>query len=425
MRFIAVCFVCLINLSAGFCQQEKRWIKLQINTLASPSMYGRGYINKGVEKAANYLNGQFQSFGLVPFNNKDSGYLQAFSMPVNTFPGSAYLKLQKKELRPGWDYIVNAASSSYATEKMRVKTVNLRKVKDSASWVKIKKRFEGGRTAWLLKHADTVIKYVDSSSRSFSQGLPAGLYLLPRHGKLTWTVAQNTIPATIYYIEDTVMPRRIKRAAARLDARFQPAFRSYNVAGYVPGTKQPDSFVVFTAHFDHLGKMGRSTTFPGAHDNASGTALMLYLANYFSQHPQPYTTVFIGFSGEEAGLVGSEYYTNHPLFPLERIKMVVNTDMTGDATNGITVVNATEQKEAFALLGKINAEKGYLPEIKERGQTHNSDHYHFSAHGVPAIFIYGNGTKGFYHDIFDKPQELSMENIDGLVKLLIEFTGRL
>jgi Zn-dependent M28 family amino/carboxypeptidase len=101
---------------------------------------------------------------------------------------------------------------------------------------------------------------------------------------------------------------------------------------------------------------------------------------------------------------------------------VVNLDMTGDASDGITVVNAVEQKEAFSLLNRINSEKKYLPKILERNQTQNSDHYHFSKHGVPAIFIYSMGAKGYYHDVFDKAQELSLANIDMLSRLLIDFT---
>jgi Zn-dependent M28 family amino/carboxypeptidase len=196
------------------------------------------------------------------------------------------------------------------------------------------------------------------------------------------------------------------------------------VLGFVPGTEKPDHFIVFSAHFDHLGRMGPAL-FPGAHDNASGTALLLYLAQYFTQHPQKYSIAFFAFSGEEAGLLGSKYFTEHPIFPLNNIRFVTNVDMTGDATNGITVVNAVEQKGAFALLNSINDTASYLPEIKQRDQSHNSDHYYFSKHGVPAIFIYGNGTKPYYHDVFDKAHELSLENIDGLTKLLIDFVEKI
>ena len=334
------------------------------------------------------------------------------------------LQLGKKVMVRGEDFIVNAGSTGYQTDKLKVKTLNLKEVKDTLAWQEILKEIRHDK-AYLLRNYDTVTKYLKYTNRAFAGQLPRGLFLVPKHGKLTWTVATDTIPATIFYVEDTVMPRRVRKVAAALENKFIPNFRSHNVLGLVPGTEQPDSFIVFTAHFDHLGKMGAATVFPGAHDNASGTALMLYLARHFAANPHRYSIAFIGFSGEEAGLIGSRYFVDHPVFPLQDIRFVINLDMTGDATNGITVVNAVEQKKAFALLQQINEEKGYLPKINERDQSRNSDHYHFSERGVPAIFIYGNGTKPYYHDVFDKARELSLENIDGLVRLLIDFAARI
>ncbi|MBS1590180.1 MAG: M28 family peptidase [Bacteroidetes bacterium] len=418
-RLIFTATLSLFFISA-FAQMEKRWIKRQINTLSSPSMQGRGYVQKGVEKAANFISEKFSEFGLLPFSN-DSSYFQTYRFPVNTFPGAATLTLQKRELNAGTDFIVHAASAPCQTERMKVQRVNLSSVKDSLSWQRTKAELIPNR-AIVLKNYDTLTKYLHINTYSGGKDLPRGIYIIPRHGKLTWTVATDTIPSTIFVVEDTVMPKRIRHIEARLDSRFVPAFQSKNVIGYVRGTQQPDSFIVFSAHFDHLGKLGPAT-FPGAHDNASGTALMLYMANYFAQHPQRYSMAFCAFSGEEAGLLGSEYFVNHPLFPLGSIRFVINLDMTGDAQNGITVVNAVEQKRAFDKLREINDKAKYVPEIKERDQSRNSDHYSFSKKGVPSIFIYGNGIKPYYHDVFDKPQELSLENIDGLAKLLVDFVS--
>ena len=101
--------------------------------------------------------------------------------------------------------------------------------------------------------------------------------------------------------------------------------------------------------------MGNHAIFPGANDNASGTAFMLALAKYYKENPPKYSIAFMAFSGEEAGLLGSSHYVGHPIFPLENIKFLVNIDLMGDATDGITVVNAVEQNGAFDLLQKINA----------------------------------------------------------------------
>lgn len=411
-------FPCLLH-----AQDEKQWMKKQLDILAGSSMKGRGYVGKGGEKAAHYLNGLFKKFGLLSFY-EESDYLQEYAFPVNTFPNRVFLKLQRKKLKPGVDYIVHAGSIGYACKNKNMVTVNLGKMKDSVAWVKLKKTFTQ-KKSYFLQDVDTVVKYVYNSSRKFAKELPTALYLIPQHGKLTWTVATETIPATIFYVEDSILPRNFKKVTVKLDQQYLPNFKNNNVIGYVKGTDFPDSFIVLTAHYDHLGMMGKNAIFPGANDNASGTSLMLSLAYYFSQHPQKYSIVFMAFSGEEAGLLGSKFYTNNPLFPLKKIRFLINLDLAGEAINGITVVNATEQKKAFQTLKKINEDFNFLSKINERGQTQNSDHFYFSEKGVPAIFIYANGTKPFYHDVFDQAKEVTFDGVDGMIDLMKEFVERL
>jgi len=88
-------------------------------------------------------------------------------------------------------------------------------------------------------------------------------------------------------------------------------------------------------------------------------------------------------------------------------------------------VNAYNNTPEYRLMDKINGQEGYLPKINLRDQTQNSDHWPFCEAGVKGVFIYSNGTKPYYHDVFDVAKEISLENIDGLSKLLIEFTGAL
>ena len=135
--------------------------------------------------------------------------------------------------------------------------------------------------------------------------------------------------------------------------------------------------------------------------------------------------VFIAFSGEEAGLMGSRWFVSHPLLPLSNIRFLTNLDIMGNATDGITVVNATEQPAAFSLLNSINDSKHYLPVIKSRGKAANSDHYFFSEAGVPAFFIYTNGGQGYYHDVYDKPGEISFVNVPSIALMLVDFVSGL
>lgn len=418
MKNTILLFTFILSIAAN-AQSEKNWIKHQVRTLSGNTFHGRGYVGKGADKAAHYVARRFREFGLLPFTG-DSSYLQSYFFPVNTFPGEIYLKLNKKELIPGADYIIYEGSSGVNVNGKKVKKADLKNVKDSASWRAVKEKFNP-QYAYLLKDYDTLVKYLNLKRRDLAKQLSPGIFILPKHGKMIWSVARDTVAATIFTVEDTVLPKKVKKMEAIIQNKFIDDFENKNAIAFVPGTQYPDSFIVFSAHLDHLGMMGRRTMFPGAHDNASGTSLMLYLASYFAQNPQAYSVVFMGFSGEEAGLMGSRYYADHPLFPLEKISLVINLDMTGDATDGITVVNGQEQERAFTLLDTLNKRRNYLPKINRREQTANSDHYSFSSKGVPAIFIFGLGAKGYYHDIFDKAEQLSFKNIDNLAKLLIDF----
>jgi len=210
-----------------------------------------------------------------------------------------------------------------------------------------------------------------------------------------------------------------------IENKFLKNFKADNVCGIVKGTVKPDSMIFITAHYDHLGGMGKDTYFPGANDNASGVSLLLNLAHYYAKHPQPYTIAFICFAGEEAGLIGSKYFTDHPLVPLKNIRFLINTDLAGTGEEGITVVNATEFPKEFAMMNAVNDENKLLVKINPRGKAANSDHYFFTEKGVPSFFFYTLGGIKAYHDVFDKAETLPMNEHEDLFKLLIKFNDKL
>jgi len=403
--------------------QELRWLRNHIVRLGSPSMDGRGYVKNGRERAAKYIGNVYRQIGLQSFL-PDSSYYQQYTFPVNTFPGEMLLRVNRKTLRPGADYLVDAASNGFEGRRMRIKTINLLHT-DSLAWEKERLSLRNTRRVYYLKHADSLCARLSIQLRRLPKQLPKGCFIIPQHDRLVWTVATDTIPATVFHVADTALPRWMRRADVQVRNVFLKQGKNRNVIGYVPGTEVPDSFIVFTAHYDHLGRMGLETCFPGACDNASGTAFMLYLARYFAAHPQRYSVAFMAFSGEEAGLFGSEYYADHPFFPLSSIRFLVNIDMMGDAKDGITAVNAPGHPAEFTLLQKLNESKGYLTEIKSRENTSNSDHYHFTRNGMPAFFLYANSGAGFYHDIYDKPATITLNKIENVAKLLEDFVSAL
>src|SRR5690606_21157411 len=159
---------------------------------------------------------------------------------------------------------------------------------------------------------------------------------------------------------------------------FLPHYTSQNVIGQLKGTKYPDSVLVFSAHYDHLGKMGNNIYFPGANDNASGVAMLLNLAEHYSKNAPEKTIVFMAFGAEESGIIGSQFYTENPLFQLKQINFLINLDLLGTGEDGIQVVNGSVHQTHFDKLVEINNQKNLLKEIKIRGKAANSDHYWFS-----------------------------------------------
>jgi hypothetical protein len=403
--------------------QDMRSLKREINSLCSPTLNGRGYVQKGAERAAQHIMRKMRDAGLKPVT-PDSIFYQYYSFPVVTFPDTVAVSIGKNALVPGEEFLVDAASNSYHARKKKVKKVNVGSLADSAAWEAIARTFNDSRI-YQLDGADSLSRLLGIRQTQLAERLPHGAFIIPQRGKMTWTVATDTITATVLYVQDSVLPRRPRKTTIDIHSKLEPQTKSSNVMGMVRGTEVPDSFIVFTAHYDHLGRMGWDAMFPGASDNASGTAMMLQLASYYAKHPQKYSMLFIAFSGEEAGLRGSRFYVSHPLVPLERMRFLVNLDIMGDAKDGVTVVNATEFPREFAMLEAINRKGDYLPQVRSRGKAANSDHYFFSEAGVPAFFLYSNGGAGFYHDVFDKPNTLALTNIDKVMKLLMDFVGRL
>jgi Zn-dependent M28 family amino/carboxypeptidase len=243
--------------------------------------------------------------------------------------------------------------------------------------------------------------------------------------KLTWGVSGIQDDYTVFQVLKNSFPATPENYQANLEAHRVKNFVSENVVGMVKGTEVPDSFLVLTAHYDHLGKLGNSlnnnAVFRGANDNASGVALMLHLARQIAAKPLRYSVVFIAFAGEEAGLLGSAHFVKNPLIKLKNIRFLVNLDLLGTGDDGIMVVNATEFPKEWKMLEDMNAQNGWLKQVGQRGKAANSDHYWFTEAGVPAFFIYTMGGIKAYHDIYDLPETLPLTKTEEVGKLVFGF----
>ncbi len=244
--------------------------------------------------------------------------------------------------------------------------------------------------------------------------------------KLTMSLSPAQISHPAFQMVKKDLDPAAKTATFRVDAKLIKGYPSQNVIGYVPGKKFPDQFVVISAHYDHLGRMGKEAAyFPGANDNASGTTLMLELARHYvlPENQPDYSIAFMAFGAEEAGLIGSRYYTEHPLFPLSQIKFMINLDLLGTGEEGMMVVNGTRLPEEFDRLTALNNQHNYLPKLQKRDNAPNSDHYFFTRKGVKAVFIYLMGGPKFYHDIYDRPETLPLTKFSEAFGLIRDFVS--
>ncbi|MEO6981407.1 MAG: M28 family peptidase [Mucilaginibacter sp.] len=361
--------------------QDSLYARHIVDTLTSPYFWGRGYTKDGMGKAARFITNEFKSFGLKPLDGKD--FLQPFSYDANTFPGKMKVSINGIDLKPGRDFIVSPESKG---------------VKGSGS----------------LKKIDS-ISYLNQDNR----------IIVIMQDKLTWSVEQKAMDYTGILVDKKALSQPPATVSVDIENKLTPGFKTGNVCAFVCGTAKPDSFLVITAHYDHLGGMGADTYFPGANDNASGVSQLLSLAKYYAAHPQRYSIAFLCFSGEEAGLLGSMYFAEHPLMPLSNIRFLINLDLEGTGEEGITAVNATVFPKEFDLMRQANAAGHYLVKVYSRGKAPNSDHYPFTEKGVPAFYLYTMGGIKAYHDIFDISKTLPLNEYNHLFKLLVDFNAGL
>ena len=220
-------------------------------------------------------------------------------------------------------------------------------------------------------------------------------------------------------------PKDAKSIKVDIENEFLKDYECFNVIAKVEGLRH-DSCYVFTAHYDHLGKLGKKTYYPGAHDNASGTAAIITLAAHYARNKPEFDMYFIAFSGEDANLRGSEWYVNNPLAPLGQIKYLFNLDMIADNNPEQYCEVSDEGMSGFTLFENINAENGYFKALDRNELAENSDHYPFAARKVPCIFFmneHGDAFK-YYHTVHDTWENAIFVNYEPTFKLIKEFIDK-
>ncbi|MDD4663302.1 MAG: M28 family peptidase [Caldisericia bacterium] len=408
-------------------------------------------------QSANWIRDQFIEFGLKPFQN--TSYFQEFKTPyyeVNSplsFEVNNSSKTIQMEYRKHFvvypysgsgmaDSQVVFAGFGITDEESQYDDYDKTQVKGKTVFIlngwpsfvavhtydgyntryKIKNAFEHGAVGVILSPRPTDAELVPMNMKfasGYSCELPC-LYVNKNTAPTFFENNQVTLTSLLKSIEETKKPQSIPLpVTVSFEVHTTTETRNTNnVIGYLPAL-DPDSeeSIVIGAHYDHLGKdQITGDIFRGANDNASGTAVMLELASALSELPIALKTniVFIAFSGEEEGLVGSQFYVKNPLFPLKKMRAMINLDMVG---TGEGVLYAGTSSTLYPELSETIQESAVYKDLNIVFNANllypGSDHYPFHMNKVPSVFFFQDNPTdiGGYHTLKDTMDSISQEDL--------------
>ena len=416
MKNILLLILTAVSMQLG--AQDLAHYKKIVKELSSAKYQGRGYAEDGANKAGKWIAKELAKVGA------DEVVCQPFKLDINTFPGKMDVSIDGKKLIPGVDFTVREFNPSLKGEFKLYYVDTLNYNPDNIFADLSTPEYEGAFVVcdfmFTYKHPDD-FKKLASKKECSNSGM---LYTWEAPLKFYKAYGETVKEKPILWVKPD-FPTDAKTIKVNMENKFLKDYECFNVIAKVEGNRH-DSCYVFTAHYDHLGKLGKKTFYPGAHDNASGTAAIITLAAHYVQNKPEYDMYFIAFSGEDANLRGSEWYAEHPIVPLTQIKYLFNLDMIADNNPEQYCEVSDEGMSGFALFEQINAEKKYFKALDRHELDGNSDHYPFAQRNVPCIFFMNENGDAFkyYHTIYDTWENAIFSNYEPTFKLIKEFIDR-
>ena len=449
----------------------KEGLKAKLSIIASAEMEGRETASPGQKRAAAYIESEFKRMGLKP-GNGDS-YQQTYpvyqdeltekKLVVNghSFDWDKDFTFSLQTIANGkWDYsnivfagygIVDSAKgiNDYANLDVKGKLVVI--VEGSSTGMPT--MGQGGNRAFSANPASPMAKmrvamtkgaaglFIVSADFPRKAATPTkGNMYLKRNEAAGFVMASvssevaNVILGTgnkLTMNEIATAKKDQYTAAINLAAtKTTTNLESSNVIAYLPGTDKKDEYLFLTGHYDHLGKKG-DVIWYGADDDGSGTVGVMQMAEAFSaaakagKKPRR-TIVFMTVSGEEKGLWGSQYYSEHPLFPLDKTTADLNTDMIGrvdterptaDTLNYVYVIGHDKLSSDLPIINEAANKKSsnitldykYDDPADKNMIYYRSDHYNFARKGVPILFFYDGMLLADYHKPTDTIEKINFD----------------
>lgn len=432
-------------------------LKDKLYTVASADMQGRETATEGQRKAAAFIEAYFQSLGLKPGNGTSYQleypvYADKLDHAAVTVGGAAFAVDQDFSVI----YSLNHNATSYFSEATYVPMpaaapsgapadpfagldIRGKLVVLSGMGTNFSLRQLRPLLANIQKAAPAAVLLIQSNfprtdaSATQRANMYVNLYKkteAPNLFMVSENIGRAILGAAFDSAKQGTLSTGIHTADVKLDfAKTTELRHSTDVLAVFPGTDKADEYVFVTGHYDHLG-MHDGKIWYGADDDGSGTCAVLEIAKAFTAAAKAgkgprRTMVFMTVSGEEEGLWGSAYYTNHPVYPLAKTSVDLNIDMIGridpsrkygDSMNYVYVIGDDKLSSDLAPITEaINTKYTHLEldrkfnDLKDPNRFYyRSDHYNFADKGVPIIF-YFNGTHADYHQPTDTPDKIDYD----------------
>ena len=411
---IALLLMLLLMAAMPLQAQDMKLYKRVVKEISSAKYQGRGYAKDGANKAGHYQK-EYKKAGV------DEVTLQPFTIDINTFCGKMEMWADGKKLQAGVDFSMREYSPGvHGTFPVyHVDTLHFDADKMFADLQKPEyKNCLVCCDFWFCyRHRDTFSR-LQKNGECTNAGL---LQTWASPIKFFKAYGEKVVDKPIIWATPEAI-KGVRNVRVNVDNKFLKDYELFNVIAKVEGERH-DSCYVFTAHYDHLGNLGKKIFYAGANDNASGTAAIVTLAAYYAKHRPPYDMYFLAFSGEDANLRGSEYFANHPIVPLEQIRYLFNIDMIGD-NNPVQYCEVSDEgMRGYKLFEQINGEKHYFKALDKGDLAANSDHYPFAKRHVPCIFLENQEGDAFpyYHTIFDNWEHAVFDSYEPVFRLVTDF----
>jgi peptidase M28-like protein len=408
-----------------------------LSFLASDLLEGRNTPSRGLDLAAEYIAAQFRRAGLEPAG--DDGYFQTADMlQLTPEPAGFEMRFQRGEsvLTIPRDQavprvaraveltgtqifrMVGTDAGALARDQVRGRAVVIDAVRGARRLVSTLQKLEPAVIIRLVRGPAPVppAQLVEHTDRA--AGVPVIL------------ISDEQALQTLSDLKPGLSDWKV---SMRIGAERETAVKVRNVIGVLRGSDASlkDTYVLLTAHYDHLGmaKSGEDRIYNGANDDASGVASVIEIAAALAARPHhpKRSIVFMALFGEEEGLLGSLYYTRHPVFPLEKTVADINLEQLGrtDDNSGPQIATATftgfEYSDVPAIFQNAGAETGIkVYELANGGNEffNRSDNISFAEHGIPAHTVVVAPDFPDYHKVSDEWPKIDCDNMARVDRML-------